>query len=135
MLGNMGSPRAPTALTCGSGHRDEHGRPGGPLVYSTIAVHPKIAETTEAPCSTEVGANTEATVETCAAPGSEARAAEELDERGCCEQPGQTCVNADCNYAFDLACFAGGPGEGVGQVRPKGSEIFLSGLLATSRCD
>ena len=87
------------------------------------AVHPKIAETTEALCSTEAGANTEATVETCAAPCSEARAAEELVERGCCGQPRQTDVNADCNYALDLVCFAGGPGEGVGQVCPKGSEI------------
>ena len=87
------------------------------------AVHPKIAETTGALCSTEAGANTEATVETCADPGSKVRAAEELVERGCCEQPGQTYVNADCNYALDLACFAGGPGEGVGQVCPKGSEI------------
>ena len=87
------------------------------------AVHPKITETTEALCSTEAGANTEATVETCAAPGFEARAAEELVERGCCGQPRQTDVNADCNYTLDLVCFAGGPGEGVGQVCPKGSEI------------
>ncbi|CAE7927005.1 L96, partial [Symbiodinium sp. KB8] len=32
----------------------------------------------------------------------------------CCGQPRQTDVNADCNYALDLVCFAGGPGEGVG---------------------